>query len=71
MHNARDRFERVECNDWRGKIECGFRRIQSDTTVRQNMGRMFWWLATRVMVNILRAESLIQGDNMRGIDLKG
>jgi hypothetical protein len=28
----------------------GFRRIQSETTVRQNMGTMFWSLATEVMV---------------------
>ena len=39
----------------------GFRRIQSETSVRQNMTRMFWWLATEVMMKILRA-TLIQGD---------
>jgi hypothetical protein len=27
--------------------------LQSETTVRQNMGRMLWWLATEVMVKIL------------------
>jgi hypothetical protein len=27
---TRDGFERVESNNWRGKIACGFRRIQSN-----------------------------------------
>jgi hypothetical protein len=35
-------FRRVESNDWRGKIAHGFRRIQSETTVRQKMGRTLW-----------------------------
>jgi hypothetical protein len=34
-------------NEWRG-----FKRIQSETTVRENMGRMFWRVATEVMVKI-------------------
>jgi hypothetical protein len=49
-----NRFERVESNYWRGKIERGFKiRIQSETTVRQNMGRTHWLLATEAMVKIL------------------
>jgi hypothetical protein len=47
---SKDGFERVESNDWRGRIARGFRMIQSDTTVRENMGRTFWWLAIEVMV---------------------
>ena len=43
---------------------CRFRRIQIETTVRQNMGRTFWWLAPEVMMKILRA-TLIQGDDVR------
>jgi hypothetical protein len=31
----------------------GFRRIQSETTVRQNMGRTLWWLATEMMEKLL------------------
>jgi hypothetical protein len=31
-----------------------FSMVEMETTVRQNMGRTFWWLATEVMVNILR-----------------
>jgi hypothetical protein len=50
---VRDRFERVESNNWGGEIGRGFRRIQSDTIVRQNMGRTLWWLSTEVMVKIL------------------
>jgi hypothetical protein len=46
-------FRRVESNDWLGKIVHGFRRIQSETTVRQNMGRTLWWLVMEVMVKIL------------------
>jgi hypothetical protein len=26
--------------------QCVFRRIQNKTTVRQNMGRTLWWVAT-------------------------
>jgi hypothetical protein len=48
-----DGFERVESNDWRRKIERGFRRIQSDTTVRQNMGWTLWSLGMEVIVKIL------------------
>jgi hypothetical protein len=30
-----------------------FRRIQSKTKVRENMGRTFWWLATEMMEKLL------------------
>jgi hypothetical protein len=42
---AGDGFERVQSNDWRGKIMW----IQENTTVRENMGRTLWWLATEMM----------------------
>jgi len=45
---VRDGFEKVESNDWRGKIAHGFRRIQSETTVRQNMWRTLLWLVTEI-----------------------
>jgi hypothetical protein len=43
--------ERWTMND--GRWRHGFKRIQSETTVRENMGRTFWWLATEVMEKIL------------------
>jgi len=54
----------VESNDWQGKIMRGFRRIQSETTVRQNMGRMLWLLATEDGEN--PQVMLIQSDDVRG-----
>jgi hypothetical protein len=69
---ARDGFERRESNDSRGKITSGFRTIvQSDTTVRQNMGRTFWRLATDSSDGEYPRPMLIQGGDMRGIDLRG
>jgi hypothetical protein len=50
---TRDRFEKIESNDWRGKIARGFRRIQSNygqTEYGKNA------LATEVMVKILRRQ---------------
>jgi hypothetical protein len=48
---TRDGFEKVESNDWRGKIARGFRRIPSnygETEYGKNA------LVTEVMVKILR-----------------
>jgi hypothetical protein len=42
---AGDGFERIESNDWGGKIMW----IQENTTVRENMGKTLWWLATEMM----------------------
>jgi hypothetical protein len=46
------------------------------TTVRQNMGRTLWWLATEVMVKILgdassrrrraREDRIVNGDHLQG-----
>ena len=44
-----DEFERVESNDWRGKIMW----IQENTTVRENIGKTLWWLATEMMEKLL------------------
>jgi hypothetical protein len=30
-------------------VESGFRKIQSETTVREHMGRTLWWLATEMI----------------------
>jgi hypothetical protein len=46
---AGDEFERVESNDWRGKIMW----IQENTTVRENIGKTLWWLATEMMEKLL------------------
>jgi hypothetical protein len=48
---ARDGFDRVETiGEERSSVDPGGYRV---TTVRQNMGRTLWWLATEVMVKIL------------------
>ena len=46
---AGDGFERVESNDWRGKIMW----IQENTTVRENIGKTLLWLATEMMEKLL------------------
>jgi hypothetical protein len=48
---TRDGFEKVESNDWRGKIAHGFRRIQSNYS-QTEYGKNA--LATEVIVKILR-----------------
>jgi hypothetical protein len=40
-------------NDMASKDYVEFRRVKSETRVRQNMGRTFLWLATKMMVKIL------------------
>jgi len=52
------RKEQLAMVRWR----CGFKRIQSETTVRENMGRTFWWLATEVMVKF--SSDAFHGDNV-------
>ena len=42
-------FEREK----RGTIGDGFKRIPSETTVRENMGRTFWRLATEMIEKLL------------------
>jgi hypothetical protein len=41
------RKEQLAMDD--GSVDSNFKRIQSETTVRENMGRTFWWLATEVI----------------------
>jgi hypothetical protein len=57
-----------------GWWRCGFKRIQSETTVREKMGRTLWWLATEMMEKLLgdadsrrrRWCGLINGDHLQG-----
>jgi hypothetical protein len=53
-----NRQEEMICMIKCGGRVSGFRRIPSETIVRQNMGRTFWWLAT---VKILQQCDGVQG----------
>jgi hypothetical protein len=44
-------------------LDSGVYRARLQSESRQNMGRMFWWLATEVMMKIIRV-MLIQGDDV-------
>jgi len=57
------KIKRVESIDWLGNIVGGFRRIQSETRVRQNMGRTHWSLATEDGEN---PRAMIQSDDVQG-----
>jgi hypothetical protein len=46
-------MQRVWSGEDLGGNSSGFRRIQSETTVRENMGRTLWWLATETMEKLL------------------
>jgi hypothetical protein len=54
------RKEQLAMDDGDGRWRCGFRRIQSETTVRQNMGRKLW--STENGEN--PCAMLIQGNNV-------
>ena len=44
-----------------GRSSSGIKKIQSKTTIRQNVGRTFWWLTTKVIVFSGNAGSMCKG----------